>query len=119
MHNIKNRLRNLESRRNPEATVCSGLAVVTHGLPRESTKNLAMGERVVVDWFREIGATLCGRHRISSDQADEGRVCKRGGYLLDVIQEVHRGCRFREHNGACPICEGTPVAEDWPQQPVF
>jgi hypothetical protein len=118
MRNIENRLRKMESRLNTEPSVCTGLAMVRHGLPRERTKNLAMGERVVVDWFREIGGTLWGRERISSDPADQGRVCKKGGYLLDVIQEVHGGCRFREHIGACQTCEGTPVAEGRPQQPL-
>jgi hypothetical protein len=72
MRHIENRLRKMESSLNPEPAVCIGVATVRHALLREPTKNLATGERVVVDWFRKIGGTLWGRERISNDPADQG-----------------------------------------------
>jgi hypothetical protein len=117
MNNIERRLRILEEKRNPpEELVVSGLALATHKVPWKRMQSLAAGERMVVDWYRHSGALSRGRERITTDPADKGRHCKRGGYLVDVIQELHQVCRNRELEGSCFDCRGTPVAESRPSQ---
>jgi hypothetical protein len=117
MRNIEIRLRKLEAKLNPpEKPVVIGLAVVANALPRERKKNLAPGERVVIDWYRNVNGVSWGRERISTDPADEGRHCRRGGCLFDVIQELHQACSYRVQAGSCSTCGGTPVAECSPQE---
>jgi hypothetical protein len=83
MRNIEIRLRKLEAKLNPpEKPVVIGLAVVANALPRERKKNLAPGARVVIDWYRNVNGVSWGRERISTDPADEGRHCRRGGLPL-------------------------------------
>jgi hypothetical protein len=81
-------------------------------IEREDERALAPGERIVHDWFRDCGSTVWARERVSTDKADEGRRCPRGGYLLDVLEAFHQGCPWRERTGVCQMCQGTPV-EDW------
>jgi len=88
-----------------------------HGPSLERRKNLAPGERVVKDWFRDSGGYVSGQYRITSDPADQGRRCKAGGYLLDVLEKVHKICSHRESMGSCLLCKDTPVAEERPTQP--
>jgi hypothetical protein len=117
MRNIETRLRRLEAKLNPpEKPVVIGLATVANPLPRERKKNLAAGESVVIDWYRNVNGVSWGRERISTDPADQGRHCQRGGYLVDVIQELHQACTYREQAGSCSTCRGTPVAECGPQE---
>jgi hypothetical protein len=111
MRGIENRLRKLESKRQAKQQPDVGLAMVMHGLPLKRTQNLADGERVVIDWYRDFGGWVEGRERISSDPADRGHACKNGGYLIDVIQELHQTCSHRERSGSCRTCRGTLVAE--------
>ena len=112
MRNIENRLRKLDAKLTPpEALNICGLATVAHGLPRERKNNLAPGERVVIDWYQDIGAVLWGRERITNDSTDRGRCCTRKGYLVDVIQELHKVCSYRQQTGSCFACQDTPVAE--------
>ena len=111
MRRIESRLRKLESalelRDRPQ---CRGLAVISRFVPFERKNNLGAGERVVVDWFRNSNSMTYGRERIVCDTADKGRKCKPGGYLLDVIEEIHQGCFHREITGSCQICRNTPAA---------
>jgi hypothetical protein len=112
MRRIESRLRKLEARlelRNEPQ--CAGLAFVWHFLPLERKNNLGPGERVVVDWFRNSNSITQGRERITVDAADNGRKCKRDGYLLDVVAEIHQSCSHRESTGSCLTCRDTTVAE--------
>ena len=112
MRCIESRLRKLEAQRElRDQPHCHGLAVVWWLLPFERKKNLVPPERVVVDWFRNSNSMTYGRERITCDTADKGRKCKPGGYLLDVIEEIHQGCFHREITGSCQICQNTPAAE--------
>jgi hypothetical protein len=110
MPTIENRLRKLESRLKPSEPSVR-MAVVMHPLPGKRKGNLVAGERVVVDWYRDYGGLIEGRERISTDPTDRGRVCKRGSYLLDVIQELHQTCGHLARTACCSVCQGTPVAE--------
>ena len=117
MKAIERRLRKLEAKRNPPVKrVVSGLASVAHALPWARKQNLAPGERVVVDWYRHSNGVFWGRERISFDPADPGRHCNRGGYLVEVIQELHQTCPDRKLEGSCHKCRGTAVAESEPQK---
>jgi hypothetical protein len=111
MRDIENRLRKLESKLKPSERPPVRMAAVMHALPGKRKRNLAAGERIVVDWYRDFGGVIEGRERISTDLADRGRVCKRGSYLLDVIRELHQTCAHRERTGCCRVCQGTPMAE--------
>jgi hypothetical protein len=116
MRNIENRLRKVEAKLHPpKEVVVEALAMLAHVLPRDRVQNLAPGEHVVVDWYTHVNNMLWGRQRIATDPADQGRKCKWGGYLLDVIQELHQACPERERTGSCHTCRGTSVAECRPQ----
>jgi len=114
MRRIETRIRKLEAELQldgqPQVT---GLACVWHCVPIERKKNLALGERVVVDWYRNWGALTHGRERVTQDPEDHGRACKRGGYLLDVLEELHQSCVCK-NMGSCGDCANTPVAEAAP-----
>src|ERR1700680_1511709 len=101
--NIENRLRKLESRLAPRQRW--KLTMVVRAPRRQRLQNLAAGDGVVVDWYRDFGGYIQGRKRIPTDEADQGRHCSRGGYLLDVIQEIHQTCYFRERTGSCLNCQ--------------
>jgi hypothetical protein len=112
MRNIENRLRKLEAKRNPpNKPVVVGLATVTHRLPWERIQNLAAGEHMVIDWYRHLNGVSWGRQRISADPADHGRRCQQGGYLVDVMQELHLACPHHEGTGWCSTCRGTSITE--------
>jgi hypothetical protein len=83
------------------------VAVVMDSVP---DRPLAPGEHVAEDWYRESGGLYLARERITSEAADRGRRCPPGGFLLDVVAELHAHCCWREVTGACPTCQGTPVA---------
>jgi hypothetical protein len=72
---------------------------------------LTPGERIVQDWFRDCGLTVWVRERVTTEKADEGRRCPRGGYLLDTLEAFHEGCLWRERTGVCQMCQGTPVGD--------
>src|SRR3954466_4660644 len=72
---------------------------------------LAPGERIVQDWFRDSGSTVWACERVTTDRSDEGRRCPRGGYLLDVLEAFHEGCPWRERSGVCQMCQGTPIGD--------
>jgi hypothetical protein len=55
-----------------------------------------------------------GRERITQDPEDHGRACKPGGYLLDVLEELHQNCSSKDKTGSCGDCANTPVAEQVP-----
>jgi hypothetical protein len=111
MRRIESRIRKIEAELQlggqPRVT---GLACVWHRVPIERKKNLGPGERVVVDWYRNWGTMTHGRERVTKDLEDHGRVCKRGGYLLDVLEELHQSC-VSKGRGSCGDCANTPVAE--------
>jgi hypothetical protein len=77
----------------------------------ENVAELGSGERIVEDWFRDSGFMVWARERVTTDKADEGRRCLRGGYLLDVLEAFHEGCPWRERTGVCQMCQGTPVED--------
>ncbi len=118
LRRLEARMRKLESslksRGHPP---CSGIGCVMHGASMERQKNLAPGERVVTDWFRDSIGFVHGQYRITSNPNDQGRRCKAGGYLLDVLEEIHQNCSEREKSGSCQVCHGTPVAEEEPDHP--
>src|ERR1700730_407765 len=95
MSNLLNRLRQLEGKRFPPPSVSVGLAYTWHRVDAARKQNLADGERIGVDWYREWNRIASGRERITSDPNDQGRRCKRGGYLLDVLQHLHQSCEYR------------------------
>lgn len=78
-------------------------------IEREDERELAPGERLVQDWFRDCGSTVWARERVTHEKADGGRRCSKGGYLLDVLEAFHEGCPWRERTGVCQMCQGTPV----------
>ena len=77
----------------------------------EHEAELAPGERMVQDWFRDCGSIVWARERVTTDRADEGRHCPARGYLLDVLEDFHHGCPWRERTGVCQMCQGTPVGD--------
>ena len=102
------RLEHLEARRTPKQTVC--LVFVWRWIPKDRRENLAPGERIVQDHYRQCGQLINARQRITTDPDDHGRRCEPEGYLEDVIQELHKNCWYRERGGSCLTCTGTPVA---------
>ncbi|MCU1338460.1 MAG: hypothetical protein JWO19_4041 [Bryobacterales bacterium] len=115
MRRIESRLRKLEAQREVrDQPQVRGLASVWHCVPIERKKNLGPRERVVVDWYRNQGAMTYGRERITHDPEDQGRKCKAGGYLLDVLEELHQSCSRKEVAGSCGDCVDTPVCEQRP-----
>jgi hypothetical protein len=83
---------------------------ITCPLPDERLAELAPWERLVLDYFRQEGLLISAAERITSDPKDQGRRCEPGGYLEDVIRELHRDCYHRERAGFCATCADTPVA---------
>ncbi len=85
-------------------------------LPNESTRNLVGNERIDHDWYRDVCGIVSTRERITTDPEDKVRKCEPGGYLADVLQEIHRDCAYRSV-GCCRACAGTPVSEPSPKPP--
>jgi hypothetical protein len=82
-------------------------------LPQERIEKLAANERVVDDWYRDVvGGIVWSRERITTDPYDCGRRCEPGGYLIDVLEEIHQDCWHRMQHGVCRACADTPVAEN-------
>jgi hypothetical protein len=102
------RLIQLESRM-VEKT-CPSYFVVTEQIPENNLEQLPDGQRIVLDCYRNDRFFVQARQRVTHDPNDDGRQCEPGGYLLDVIREVHAGCIHRESVGHCSSCIGTPVA---------
>lgn len=78
---------------------------------REGEAELAPGERMVQDWFRDCGSIVWARDRVTAQAADGGRRCSPGGYLLDVLERFHEKCPWRKRTGVCQMCQGTPVPD--------
>lgn len=74
-------------------------------IERSRRKALAPNERIVQDWYRDFYDIVWARERITTDPADGGQRCERGGYLEGVIREIHETCEFRE-DGGCMNCVG-------------
>lgn len=70
-----------------------------------------LGERIVVDRFRDVGNITWSRERITAEPNDNGHRCERHGYLADVLAQIHEQCPWRETGGVCRMCHGTPIAE--------
>jgi hypothetical protein len=118
MSHHKTRLQRLELQRNPpQRVVAAGLCTVAHSLPVERKINLAADERVVVDWYHHVNGVVWGRERITKDPVDTGRCCKRGGYLFDVLLELHEACPNCEQVGSRCTCGGTAVTEAQTESP--
>ena len=114
MRRIESRVRKLEAQLQLDSQPqVRGLGCLWRRLSWERRRNLAPGERVVVDWYRNWGTMTHGRERITQDPEDHGRACKPGGYLLDVLEELHQSCSFKS-TGSCGDCANTPVAEQVP-----
>jgi hypothetical protein len=84
--------------------------IVTEQIPENNLERLPEGQRIVLDWYRNRNNFVEARQRVTQDPTDDGRQCERGGYLLEVIREVHAGCIHRESMGHCSSCTGTPIA---------
>jgi hypothetical protein len=78
---------------------------------REPEHELGPGERLVEDWFRDLGSMVWARARVTTETEDIGRRCPPGGYLLDVLEDFHKHCPWRRRTGVCQMCQGTPVRE--------
>ena len=102
------RLDRLESQINPEGPPSA--VFIMHPIPEEKRNNLAPGERIVLDHYRQTGFLISAAERVTTDPADCGGKCEPGGYLEDVIQRLHAQCYWRERGGSCNSCDGTPVA---------
>jgi hypothetical protein len=112
MDRNENRLQKLELKRNPpQRVVATGLCTVAHSLPAESKTNPAVDERVVIDWYLHKNGVAWGKERITKDPADQGRCCKRDGYLLDVLLELHEACPHCEQVSSCCTCAEATVAK--------
>jgi hypothetical protein len=98
--NLIRRLEKLEGQRQP----CEIGARWVSRDPDDRT-GLAENERIVYDVYRQEGLWCSTRERITTDPNDEGRRCPPGGYLEDVIRELHEECEWRD-KGCCEICSG-------------
>ena len=83
-----------------------------HALAPEVKANLGDSERIVGDVFRDFNGIGWAAERITSDPNDNGRDPEPGGYLEDVIREIHQTCSHRDCMEGCRVCEGTPVAKE-------
>jgi hypothetical protein len=118
MDRNENRLQKIELKRNPpQRVVATGLCTVAHSLPAERKTNLAAEERVVVDWYFHSNGVVWGRERVTEDLADQGRCCKRDGYLLDVLHELHEACLHCDQVGSCCTCAAAAVAKCQTESP--
>ena len=110
---MKRRLEQLERRRTETRQPSAHWPLMLWNmqpLPKERIENLRTGERVVLDWVRDIQGIVWMRERIAVDQDDRGRRCEPGGYLADVLEEIHQECDYRT-KGSCRACAGTPLSE--------
>jgi hypothetical protein len=83
---------------------------ITCPITEERRRNLEPRERTVLDYFRQDGLLISAVERITTDPKDQGRRCEAGGYLEEVIRELHEDCYFRGRDGSCNSCHDTPVA---------
>jgi hypothetical protein len=107
--NLISRIGKLEALYAPPKLVRSPLVMLVE---REQEGELARGERVVEDWFRDCGPIVWARERVTTETEDGGRRCPPGGYLLDVLETFHEHCPWRSSTGVCQMCEGTPVRKE-------
>ena len=61
---------------------------VTHPIDPAREATLADNERIVCDVYAWDCGSAYGRHRITTDPADEGRSCPEGSFLEDVVREL-------------------------------
>jgi hypothetical protein len=106
---LMQRIGKLEARYAEPKRVGSPLVMLVE---REQARELARGERVVEDWFRDCGPIVWARERATAETEDGGRRCPPGGYLLDVLETFHEHCPWRSKIGVCQMCEGTPVGKE-------
>lgn len=85
---------------------------LTCPLPEEAKANLSADQRVVLDVYRDCNGMGYARERITHDPDDQGRAAEPGGYLEDVVREIHETCRFRDQPEWCALCEGIPVGAE-------
>ena len=89
---------------------CPKYFIITEQIPENALDQLPDGQRIVLDCYRNDRNFVEARQRITQDPNDDGHQCGPGGYLIDVIGEVHAGCIHRESAGHCRSYAGTPVA---------
>jgi hypothetical protein len=89
---------------------CPKYFIVAEQIPENALDRLPDGQRIVLDCYRSDRNFVEARQRITQDPNDDGRQCEPGGYLLDVIREIHAGCIHRESAGHCNSCVGSSVA---------
>ena len=65
---------------------------------------------VVLDVFRNSGSVCWARERLACHPDDTGDRCEPGGYLPDVLHEIHESCPWSKNPGVCRLCDGTPIA---------
>jgi hypothetical protein len=80
-------------------------------IEREHETELAPGEHMVQDWFRDCGSVVWARDRVTTQTAEGGRRCPPGGYLLDVLEDFNQRCPWRQRTEVCQMCQGTPVGD--------
>lgn len=88
-----------------ESKTCPVVYGIPHPDDEPGFSTLAPGERIVHDIYRIRGCWGDARARITADPNDQGRKCDRGGYLEDVIRELHATCEQRDQ-GECGTCAG-------------
>jgi hypothetical protein len=99
---LEQRIKSLEDRRGSK----SAWPLLVWGSPvPEASRALGPEERLVYDWYRDLGGIVLARPRITADPNDLGQQCRKGGCLIDVIRELHEECPNR-HLGSCAICSG-------------
>ena len=109
---FKRRIGRLEAFVRPPKPPRSPLVMLVEPEPEpEPERELAPGERVIEDWFRESGPLIWARERVTTSAEEGGRRCPPGGYLPDVLESFHKRCPYRQTIGACRMCQGTPIAE--------
>jgi hypothetical protein len=86
------RLKQLERQSDPPQRV--QWIWVTHPLDATRKAFLAKNERIVCDIYAWDHGAAYGRHRVTTDPADEGRSCPPGTYLEDVVRELNLEDRY-------------------------
>jgi hypothetical protein len=73
--------------------------------------NSKLDGKVVLDLFRNSGSVCWAKERLAVHPEDTGNRCEPGGYLPDVLLEIHESCPWHQEPGGCRLCEGTPIAD--------
>jgi hypothetical protein len=74
--------------------------IVTEQIPENNLAQLPEGERIVLDCYRNDRSFVLARQRVTQDPNDDGRQCRPGEHLIDVLREIHASCSHRESPGS-------------------